>query len=66
MIKLRFWPSNLNYIDSNCPWCDEQSMYMGEVVCLDCNKILPNIELLPTDAKERLNFHTEASKGYLT
>ncbi len=65
MIKLRLWPKNAHYIDFHCPWCGEQSMYMGEIVCLECNKILPEVEFLLTGIEERFDFHTKASKGYL-
>jgi len=65
MIKVQLWPVNPHYINYHCPWCKEESMFMGEVVCMECNGILPDIEHIPSNEKERLNFHTEASKGYL-
>jgi len=65
MITINSWTTNANYLAFSCPWCGEQSMFMDEVVCMDCNGILPDIDELYKNAVERLNFYLKAAKGYL-
>jgi len=65
MIKIKFWIANPQYLDFQCPWCKEKAMSMGEVVCMECNGVLPDIEIMADSVDERFEFFTEAARGYL-
>ena len=65
MLKTQVWNGNPTYIHYECPECAEITVFMDEIVCSECNVILPDINNMSIDVKERFEFHTDTIKGYL-